>query len=54
MGSKPRGFDEVAEELNRRVEKELGFHVLIHWVENGDYKQKLNMKMIAEEEYNLM
>ena len=54
MGSKPRGFNEVAEELNRRVEKELGFHVLIHWVENGDYKQKLNMKMIAGEEYDLM
>lgn len=53
-GNKPTGFDEVLEEANRRSQEEIGIKLKVEWISSGDYKQKLNLKMIAGEEYDLV
>lgn len=54
MGDKPKDFEEISKELNLRVQRDLGFKVQIDWVSSGDYKQKINLKIISGEEYDLM
>lgn len=54
MGDKPTGWDEVLAEYNATAAKEIGVKLKVEWVPQGDYKQKLNMKMIAGEEYDLI
>lgn len=54
MGDKPTGWEEVLTEYNENRAKETGIKIKVEWVSGGDYKQKLNMKMIAGEEYDLI
>lgn len=54
MGDKPTGWDAVLEEYNKKAAEEIGVKLKVEWVPQGDYKQKLNMKMIAGEEYDLV
>ncbi|MGN0244068.1 MAG: extracellular solute-binding protein [Lachnospiraceae bacterium] len=54
MGDKPSGFDEVLAEFSERSKDELGFGLDITWVAQGDYKDKLSVKMMAGEDYDLV
>ncbi|MGN0243249.1 MAG: extracellular solute-binding protein [Lachnospiraceae bacterium] len=54
MGDEPKGFDEVLDEFRKRSKDDLGFDLDITWVAQGDYKDKLSVKMMAGEDYDLV
>ncbi len=54
MGEKPTGWDDVVDTYNNEYADEVGVKLKVEWVAQGDYKQKINMKMIAGEEYDLV
>lgn len=53
-GTKPTGFDEVLEKYNETGAVETGVKLSIEWVSPGDYKDKLNLRMIGSENYDLV
>ena len=53
-GQKPTGWDQVLEEYNNTGAKETGVKLDVEWVSQGDYKEKLNLRMIGSENYDLV
>lgn len=53
-GQKPTGWDQVVEEYNKTGAKETGVKLNVEWVSPGDYKEKLNLRMIGSENYDLV
>ncbi|MGN0243155.1 MAG: extracellular solute-binding protein [Lachnospiraceae bacterium] len=51
---KPTGFDDVLAEFHERTKDTLGITLDVEWVPGGDYKDKLNLKMTAGEDYDLV
>ena len=53
-GQEPTGWDKVVEEYNNNGAKETGVKISVEWVSPGDYKEKLNLRMIGSENYDLV
>ena len=53
-GQKPKGWDDVLNEYNENGAKETGVKLDVEWVSQGDYKEKLNLRMIGSENYDLV
>ncbi len=53
-GTEPTGWDRVLEEYERTGAVETGVHLDVEWVSAGDYKEKLNLRMIGSEDYDLV
>lgn len=53
-GQKPAGWESILEEYNNTGAKESGVKISVEWVSPGDYKQKLNLRMIGSENYDLV
>lgn len=53
-GQKPTGWDQVVEEYNKRGLPETGVKLDVEWISPGDYKEKLNLRMIGSENYDLV
>lgn len=53
-GSRPEGFDDVYEEFLRRTKDDLNIKLNFTWVENADYKEKLNLEIISGADYDLV
>ncbi|MGN0242874.1 MAG: extracellular solute-binding protein [Lachnospiraceae bacterium] len=54
MGDEPKGFQEVLAEFYERTKDDLNITLDITWVPQGDYKDKLSVKMMAGEDYDLV
>lgn len=53
-GTKPTGWDRVLAKYEETGAKETGVHIDVEWVSQGDYKEKLNLRMIGSESYDLV
>ena len=53
-GTKPTGWDKVLEKYEETGAKETNVHLDVEWVSPGDYKEKLNLRMIGAENYDLV
>lgn len=53
-GDKPNDWDSVVEEFYHRTKDTLNIEFNFTWVSTSDYKEKLNVKMTAGEEYDLV
>lgn len=53
-GTKPTGWDDVLAKYEETGAKETGVHLNVEWVSPGDYKEKLNLRMIGSENYDLV
>lgn len=53
-GQKPAGWEDIVAEYNSTGAKETGVKINVEWVSPGDYKQKLNLRMIGSENYDLV
>ena len=53
-GSKVDGFDEVYEEYLKRTKDTLNIELDFTWIENADYKEKLNLEITSGAEYDLV
>lgn len=53
-GQKPTGWDEVLAEYNDKGAAETGVKLDVEWISQGDYKEKLNLRMIGSENYDLV
>ncbi len=53
-GQKPTGWEQVLEEYNSTGAQETGVKLEVEWVSQGDYKEKLNLRMIGSENYDIV
>ena len=53
-GTKPTGWDRVLEKYEETGAKETKVHIDVEWVSQGDYKEKLNLRMIGSENYDIV
>lgn len=53
-GQKPTGWEQVLAKYNETGAKETGVKLNVEWVSQGDYKEKLNLRMIGSENYDLV
>ncbi len=53
-GQKPTGWDQVIEEYNKKGLPKTGVNLDVEWISPGDYKEKLNLRMIGSENYDLV
>lgn len=53
-GQKPTGWENVLAEYNEKYAPETGVKLNVEWVSQGDYKEKLNLRMIGSENYDLV
>lgn len=53
-GDKPNDWDKVMEEFNQRTKDELNITFDWTWIPSADYKDKLNVKITAGEQYDLV
>lgn len=54
MGALPPGLADVEEAINEITEKEINIHVTLEVIESGNYAQQINLKMSAQEPFDLM
>ena len=54
MGALPPGLADVEEAINEITEKEINTHVTLEVIESGNYAQQINLKMSAQEPFDLM
>lgn len=54
FGAKEDGWDGVYEKYLEETEDTLGTELNVTWVENADYKEKLNLVMMGGDEYDLV
>ena len=52
--TEPAGFDEVQEEFNKQLLEKINATVDIRFIQAGDWKDKTNMMMAAQEEFDLI
>ncbi len=53
-GEEPTGWDEVIARYNETGAQETGVKLDVEWVSQGSYKEKLNLRMIGSEKYDLV
>lgn len=53
-GTKPTGWDRVIEKYEETGAKETKVHIDVEWISQGDYKEKLNLRMIGSENYDIV
>ncbi len=53
-GQEPAGWDKVLEEYNKTGAKDTGVRINVEWIPAEDYKEKLNLRMVGAENYDLV